>query len=145
MDILNTDGGHPAFLYWAELQVLQQLGHAPRLDRCLGCKQLRENLLSSAKFIVDRGGYLCRDCLRQGANHDGHDVGPDVLATLYAWQRSRTARMPTVTRYTKEQGQTMQALLGEFLTHHLEFPPDGRNLAMHLLATPPHHHPSPSI
>jgi DNA repair protein RecO (recombination protein O) len=133
LDTLHAEGGQPALLYWAELKVLHRLGHAPRLDRCLACKRPRETLRAPVDFVVDRGGYLCRECAASGPRHEARPVGLDILATLEAWQRFPSARVAAVTRYTNDQDRAIRALLGEFLAHHLDLSPKSRSIAFNLL------------
>lgn len=132
LDDLIAEGAGPAFLAWFELRLLNALGLAPRLQRCIECSNELRPQARQVRFAYARGGILCPDCAR-GETKDTAPIGPDVLATLTAWQRATTSRAARSTQSTARQMEDVQNLLGLFLSYHLEIPLKSREVAMDLL------------
>lgn len=133
LDELAGEGANPPLLFWFELRLLQALGVAPRLQRCLDCGCEPRVGQEAGGFAYIRGGWLCPDCHRR----DGGEqlpLRPDVLALLTSWQRAASSRSARTTRLTARQLAEVEHLLGLFLVHHLEQPLTGRAQALDLLA-----------
>lgn len=122
-------------IFWFELQLLTQLGLAPKLDACTACARPMQPTLASA-FSAGRGGMLCDKC----ANSNGSKairISPDILALMRRWQDDRSARTLASIRCDPKQRLVFRQILGMFLLYHLDVKPDGRKIAMDML-TPAH-------
>ncbi len=122
LDALDGGADARAVQHWFELQWLDALGFAPRLDRCV-CGRVPD---AGAVFVPDRGGLLCGRCRAAPRAGRAHALPADALALLRAWQRAPEPRALAPVRRTPGQTAAMNAALAAFLRHHLEDPLDER-------------------
>ena len=136
-DALETRSPSIPFMFWFELRLLDLLGLAPRLHHCLECGKKIEPSRQGCSFSDARGGVVCGGCLsKQGGAH-GPNLPPDVLAMLHAWQNAKEPRTALVTHPTQAQQNRIAALLGHFLTYHLDLPLPSRAIALDMLKRQP--------
>ena len=133
LDELADEGATAPLLFWFELRLLETLGLAPRLQRCLDCGCAPQPSHKPGGFAYARGGWLCPAC-NQRDRFEHVPLPPDVLALLVSWQRAASSRSARTTRLTARQNADLERLLGLFLVHHLEQPLTGRDIALDLLA-----------
>ncbi|MBU1692500.1 MAG: DNA repair protein RecO [Verrucomicrobia bacterium] len=133
LDHLESGGSGSPFLFWFELQLLEQMGLAPRLRRCAACGAALASGPRRTEFAVARGGLLCPDCAGEDRENRAR-VGSDVLGMLAAWQQARAPQGPLNTRCTSRQRAAIETLLGGFLAYHLDVQPAGRRAALDVLA-----------
>jgi DNA repair protein RecO (recombination protein O) len=60
LSVIEAGESGPLAELWFKLRLLQVVGLAPNLDRCLGCG--RSDAESSYWFESERGGLVCTDC-----------------------------------------------------------------------------------
>jgi DNA repair protein RecO (recombination protein O) len=132
LDAIHDNPVTHSLVYWFELQLLGELGLAPRLSHCLHCNKSLAPSDRRSSFSYAHGGILCAPCSRNEPNR-GEPIAPDILATLRAWQRARHARAVCATRSTVRQVDSMRQLLGLFLRYHLDNPLRSRDLALDML------------
>lgn len=133
LDELAGEGASAPLLFWFELRLLEVLGLAPRLQRCLDCGREAQPGRQPGGFAPIRGGWLCPACYpRDAADH--LPLLPDVLALLTSWQRAPSSRSARTTRLTARQQAEVERILASFMVHHLEQPLTGREIALDLLA-----------
>lgn len=136
LDDLARDGASATVLFWHELRLMDVLGLAPRLRRCLGCGAEIKPGARRTGFAYARGGIVCPECRRRDG--DEHvPMPPDVMALMLAWQESAGPRAARTTQCTALQLDALENLLGLFLAYHLETPLTGRRIALDLLARRP--------
>jgi len=84
---------HVAQLRSFELSLLEALGLAPSLDRCLECgRALDEESAAGASLEPSRGGLLCASC---GDGHGGRALGDGAWAALVEARRLQLGDPPT--------------------------------------------------
>lgn len=133
LDELADEGACAPLLFWFELRLMQVLGLAPRLQRCLDCGREPQPGPAPGAFAYGRGGWICPSCCGRAAR-DQTVLMPDVHALLISWQRARSSRSARTTRLSARQADDLQRVLGLFMLHHLEHPLTGREVALDLLA-----------
>jgi len=132
LDELNRVEVNESFMFWAELKLLQTLGHAPNWKQCQYCGESKNLLKNKIYFGIQSGGILCEQC-------KGDERHRCFLISPAAWQICRSLQAesrPEVARRTKlnlGQSKEIQALLGPFIETHLDIPPESRQLAYHYI------------
>ena len=126
-------GGHarPELLYWFELQLLHQLGLAPRLDACTACGRLLR-AEAAVTFAPGRGGAICAGC-PPAPDSQTVRLTPDVRALMRRWQTDSAGRTLASTRCRAQQKLVFRRILGMFLVYHLDVQPDGREIAFDMI------------
>ena len=131
LDTANAMGGSPQLLFWFELRLLEQLGQAPSLHRCVQCT---EYVLPSPRpvyFSTTDGGVICHQCYDQGCRavplsqsvwtlmkQIDHQSDPMAAALIYA---------------PVDPLQQLSRLLRQFMTHHVDLFPECRDISMRIL------------
>ena len=129
------------FVFWFELHLLEELGMAPHLDRCLGCGHTpnlgTEYSLSASQeriqlvFSHHRGGLLCSRC-HGDSSMQTSPLTPDLLAILRRWQVAKQFNQIRHIRCTDNQLLDFRRILGMFLEYHLHIAPLSRGIALEL-------------
>ena len=120
LNFLTQHASSHAVLLWSELSLLTQQGLAPRLSGCLTCRNTQIDRWEAAYFSPVQGGLLCPDChLHTPLNNMRRVISHGALAIMHAWSRGDllTARR---TRCTYDQRECIDALIGEFMSAHLD-------------------------
>lgn len=124
---------HDTLMLWFELQLLQLLGLAPRMDQCIRCRQ-RLDPDEEVRFPVAAGGAVCARC-RVDTNHPLTTLllQGELRNLLIRWQRSTSfaplCRLPLDPGVREQLCRSM----GPFLTHHLESAPECRQVAYQMI------------
>ena len=135
LDDLAANGSSATLVFWFELRLLEALGLAPQLTRCIKCHRELSPQDRGVKFQSSHGGLICGAC--GAAVRDASPMGPDVLAALGGWQRSQHPHGARRTQCSGRQRAEIENLLGAFLTYHLEMALPGRRICFDLLARKP--------
>lgn len=133
LDDLAEAGASRAVLVWYELKILEVLGHAPRVQRCLSCRDPVGEARRPLRLSLARGGILCARCAAAEAGATAA-LSPDTAATLIAWQKSASPRLARRSRLPLRRLQALEDLVGRFLTYHLDLELPGRDIAIDLMA-----------
>jgi len=129
LDALCRVGASVPLLFWFELQMVRELGLAPRLRSCAGCGgPLDEG--ASWVFSPDRGGMVCGKC--SGSGRHVMYVPHRAAALLRTCQDLTSAGAAAQLRAPPNQLLVLRQVLGVFLTFHLEGLPSSRKIAMDL-------------
>jgi recombinational DNA repair protein (RecF pathway) len=115
-------------LHWFELRLLQVLGYAPHVARCVGCSVALGQ--RRAGFDAAHGGAFCLDCLPQPAARHVVAVGPDTQALLRRWSRPDALTLLRNTVVSPKQLLALRDLAGTMLAYCLETRPESRDVAM---------------
>lgn len=135
LDDLEANGASATLVFWFELQLLGALGLAPQLTRCIRCHRELAPPDRGVRFQPSHGGLLCGSC--GAAARDASPIAPDVLAALGGWQKSDHPRGARRTQCSGRQLDEIDALLGSFLTYHLDMALPSRRICFDLLARKP--------
>jgi len=125
-------GAERVLLYWFELRLMQILGLAPQLQSCVVCRK-DIGLNDKPLFLPIQGGIVCRSCHARDAAR-AVPIAPDILALLRTWQRTDSPRAVRNTRCTSEQLVALGALLGVFLTLHIDVSGQSRRIAIEMMS-----------
>ena len=137
LDSLAEGGVTREQVFWFELQVLRQLGIAPRLNACASCGK---RIADAPPFVFscERGGLVCRSCSGR-AGRGQAPLAPDALAILRRWASDRKGGSTRILRCSVEQLLVIQHILGMFIVYHLDVTPEHRGIAMSMMtAGAPH-------
>jgi DNA repair protein RecO (recombination protein O) len=120
LDLAEQYGHARPFLFWAELRFCDHQGHRPHLVSCALCSSEKE-----LRFSASSGGVVCSSCAR---SHElpTLECPPDALAMLRAWQQADHPRIAVKTRLSAIQKNRINAILGAFMSHHFNLPPEPR-------------------
>lgn len=138
LDTLVTQGPDVGLCGWLELRLLHDLGLAPRLDNCVGCRAPLTRAgapCGPAVFSSARGGLLCAACAR----HDrtgGLPVPLDIQTILRRWQQAPSPAAARRIRCSPAQTAALNRIMGEFLAYHLDLALPSRSLAMDIMLRP---------
>ena len=130
LDALCTTGTTPTLLFWFELQLVRELGLAPRLRMCASCGSSLARP-SSWAFSSDKGGILCQQCRIRGGRHLT-PLPPQAAGILRGCQDLSSPQAAARIKAPTNQLLVLRNLLGVFLTFHLEGLPPSRKIAMDL-------------
>jgi len=129
LDRLCAGRSSPEVLvHWFELRLLQLLGYAPHVERCLVCRKG----LSAERAVFDaaKGGALCLDCLPHPVPEHVVPLGPDTQSLLRQWSGGHALSLLRNTVVSGKQLLALQRLTGTMLTYCLEMRLECRNVAM---------------
>jgi len=132
LDHLESRAAGAGVIFWYELQVLGELGVAPRLRHCLQCGRPLAPETDRARFSHARGGILCERCAETG-QEEMTSISSGVLAVLIAWQHAGSPAEAESTRPSPRQLTEVNKLLDLFLRYHLDHPLPARRLALEIL------------
>jgi DNA repair protein RecO (recombination protein O) len=135
-DGLQDGGIRPALLFWYELKLLEHLGFDPGFRECVRCHAAIHPQKPPHFFSYAQGGMLCPNCAQQN-NSGTESIAPDVLASLLAWQRTRSPQAVRAFRHTPRQTRQIGNALGSFIRHHLESALESREIALNILLHAP--------
>jgi len=121
LDLAEEHGNAPPFLFWAELRFCTFHGHAPNLGNCVLCSSEKE-----LRFCTSSGGVVCANCSTD-QKLPTLEIPPDVLAILRTWQQADHPRAVAKTRLSAKQKNRLNAIVGTFMRHHFNLPPEPRN------------------
>ncbi len=124
LDLAEEHGGAPPFLFWAELRFCGHHGHAPNLGNCMLCSSGKE-----LRFCAAQGGVVCAECSKT-RKLPTLGIPPDVLAMLRNWQQADRPQAVVNTQLSAMQKNRLNAILGTFMRHHFNLPPEPRNAAV---------------
>ncbi len=142
LDHLGRVGAARGLVFWLELQVLQHLGWAPQLQRCLQCGGVPPATGADWWFAPRRGGLLCPACRGSEAATRLTAAG---RARLAQWQQAATPQQAgLVEAGPHHAGAELEAALGGFLDFHVEHGTAGRRVVLDLLRRPSAHDHRPS-
>jgi DNA repair protein RecO (recombination protein O) len=123
LDQAEKYGNTLPFLFWAELRFCDHHGHRPNLGNCALCSSEKK-----LRFSASSGGVVCADC--SGIQKlPALECPPDVLAILRTWQQADHPRTAVKTKLSAKQKNMLNAILGTFMRHHFNLPPEPRNVA----------------
>ena len=124
LDFAEDHGHESRFLFWAELRFCSHHGHAPSLGTCVVCSSGKE-----LRFCVPQGGVVCAECSK---TRKLPTLGspPDVLDLLRAWQQADHPEAVAETHLSAMQKNQLNAIVGAFVRHHFNLPPNPRNAAV---------------
>ncbi len=132
LDGLDARDRNPlGLMVWFELRLLQMLGYAPRLERCVCCGAHLAQL--SAGFDAAHGGALCGTCLPQPIPDHVVPLGPDLQSLLRQWSNPASGSLLRNTVLSRKQLLALQNLTGTMLAHSLEMDPECRDAAVKTL------------
>jgi len=132
LDALCEEGQDPMVLmHWFELRLLQVLGYAPRVGRCVSCGTVLSN--KRAGFDAAHGGAFCLDCLPQPVAEHMVPVGPDTQAVVRQWSNPDARGLLRNTRLNEKQLLALRGLTGTMLAYCLEMRPESRDVAIKTL------------
>lgn len=135
LDEAAGHGGSEELMFWLELQLLAQLGLAPRLSACMACGTRLRSGPDGAAFAHERGGLLCAACARRDTR-PALPIPPDVLGLLRNWQQTQQSQAARRIRLQPHQTLLIERLLGLFLRYHLDLALTSRDLAFQILRRP---------
>ncbi|MBT7701821.1 MAG: DNA repair protein RecO [Verrucomicrobia bacterium] len=115
-------------LHWFELRLLQVLGYAPHVERCVGCGVALGQRRSG--FDAAHGGAFCLDCLSHPVPRHVVTVGPDTQALLRRWSGPDALTLLRNTVVSPKQLLALRDLAGTMLAYCLETRPESRDVAM---------------
>lgn len=121
LDLAEEYGNAPPFLFWAELRFCNHHGHAPNLGNCTICSSAK-----GLRFCATSGGVVCTDC-SGSLESPTMECPPDVLAMLRKWQQADQPRAVVNTRLSAKQKNQLNTILGTFMQHQFNLPPEYRN------------------
>ncbi len=127
LDELDQHGFDAEVCHWFELKLLDQLGLAPSMEKCMGCRSLLHNA-QPASFSPSRGGLLCGACARNDPK-PALPVPADVRALLRHWQRAGTPAHVRRVKSNERQRTLVDRILGDFMQYHLDLPLTARTVA----------------
>ncbi|MBL7075911.1 MAG: DNA repair protein RecO [Kiritimatiellae bacterium] len=132
LDSLCHEGQDPLVLmHWFELRLLQGLGYAPHIERCVTCGvRLAEK---RAGFDAAHGGAFCLDCLPQPVPEHVVPVGPDTQSVLRQWSNPNADGLLRNTVLNAKQLLALKDLTGTMLAYCLEMRPECRDVAVKTL------------
>lgn len=136
LDELAENSASPMLVFWFELRLLEALGLAPQLTRCIKCHRDLAPQDRGIRFQAAHGGLICGACVK-GNENSGALIAPDVMAALSGWQRSIHPHGARRTQCSSRQIDEVESLLGVFLTHHLDMALPGRRICFDLLSRKP--------
>jgi len=117
-DSLAESGPRRALMPWFELQLLGNLGLAPRLASCTRCGT--DITATRPMMVVPRqGGAVCRRCESGGAEGPRLTLSAEAMGMLRDWQRNHSPRTAAATPDRSEAWLESCALLGILLVEHL--------------------------
>jgi len=132
LDALCEEGQEPMVLmHWFELRLLQVLGYAPHVERCVSCGVTLSQ--GRAGFDAAHGGAFCVNCLPQPVAGHVVPVGPDMQAVLRQWSDPAASGLLRNTVLTEKQLLALKDLTGTMLTYCLEMRPECRDVAIKTL------------
>ena len=121
LDLAEVYGSTLQFIFWAELRFCAYHGHSPNLGHCALCSSEKE-----LRFSVSSGGVVCSAC--SGAEKLATlACPPDVLAILRTWKQADHPRATVKTKLSAQQKNRLNTILGSFMRHHFNLPPEPRN------------------
>ena len=129
LEALCTVGSGATLLFWFELQLVRELGLAPRLRACAACGKAPAGTANWA-FSSDKGGILCGAC-RSGGRHVT-PLSPATVALLRGCQDLAAPETALRIKAHMNQLLVLRRILGVFLLFHLEGLPPSRKIAMDL-------------
>lgn len=132
LDFLNTSSVKMPLIYWFELKLLDVLGVAPLISKCISCRRTI-GLADKSFFSVDRGGILCSQCVSANGDDKIKAMPADILAIMRNWQSSSSPRSAFNTHCNPGQISDFNEILGIFLNFHLDLASISRNIAIALL------------
>ena len=115
-------------LHWFELRLLQVLGYAPHVERCVACGVALGQRQSG--FDAAHGAAFCADCLPQPVPRHVVAVGPDTQALLRRWSRPDALTLLRNTVVSPKQLLALRDLAGTMLAYCLETRPESRDVAI---------------
>jgi DNA repair protein RecO (recombination protein O) len=132
LDHLETGPATASLVHWLELRLLDRLGLAPRLSRCLRCgRELRPDA-GHSHFSYSEGGLLCESCIPRDAR-SGMPLGRDAYALLSAWQVAREPPGAGAPAFVPRALSEIGKVLGLFLAYHLDTALPSRKIALDIL------------
>jgi DNA repair protein RecO (recombination protein O) len=134
-DSLAHTGMHRDAVPWFELQLLGNLGLAPRLTSCSLCGADIPPATSST-IAPRHGGAVCASCRPRRADGPSITLPADALELLRAWQRSPSPRLPVAAPSNRNEAWLESwAVLGMLLTELLGTVPTQRQRMSALLGS----------
>jgi DNA repair protein RecO (recombination protein O) len=124
IELAETYGNTCPSIAWLELQFCDHQGQRPSLEGCTICSSERVN-----RFSATSGGMVCTPCARTH-KLPTLDCPADVLAILRSWQRADHPRTAVKTRLSGKQMNVLNTILGTFMAHHFNLPPEPRFAAL---------------
>jgi DNA repair protein RecO (recombination protein O) len=136
LDDVAANGGSVNMLCYQELRLLQLLGLAPRVDRCLLCSiSLPES--NEVTFSAREGGWWCDDCFSGARPANGVRVSAAAVRLIEVWQRASDPAVVRAHPASFLARDAAQRLLGLFTAYHLEMPASPRTAALDILSRQP--------
>lgn len=122
-----------ALVCWFELQAMEALGFAPRLEACTACGRKRPEAGERFNFAFDGGGVICRACSASRPGILLVELESEALAALRFLQAEpdpvENGEPPTTDRHML----SILNLLGRFMEHHATGAMAAREVALELL------------
>jgi DNA repair protein RecO (recombination protein O) len=114
LGLLSEDSDPDRVLRWFEMQLLNYMGYAPEVTRCVECRNELTPTVNA--FSAALGGVVCAACRRMGV---GRDLSVNALKVLRLMQHNPYSAMSRLRIDPPLHGE-LQAVMESYITYTLE-------------------------